>query len=258
MDRAERPETSLPTPPRLRAADVALFLDVDGTLLEIEREPGAVHVPERLCRILEQLQAATGGALALVSGRSLDQLDQLFSPLRLSAAGLHGLERRNLGVTVERAEPDPAAFERARRRLSAFADAHEDVLLEDKGLTLALHYRNAPAAADDAIAVAEAVVAESEGALVLLHGKMVCELKPPGVDKGRAIAAFLDEPTFAGRTPVFAGDDVTDEAGFTTINERGGVSIRIGDNRPTAAAFGCADVAALQSWLLGLLGATAG
>jgi trehalose 6-phosphate phosphatase len=253
MDRAARPATSLPSPPRLRAADIALFLDVDGTLLEIEREPGAVHVPERLCRILEQLQSATGGALALVSGRSLDQLDGLFSPLRLSAAGLHGLERRNVGVKIETAAPDPAAFERARRRLAEFADAHEGVLLENKGLTLALHYRKAPEAADAAVAAAEAAVAESEGALVLLHGKMVCELKPPGIDKGRAIAAFVDEPPFAGRRPVFAGDDVTDEAGFETINQQGGVSIRIGDSRPTAAAFGCANVAAMQTWLLELL-----
>ena len=253
MDRAERPATSLSPPPGLRAAEIALFLDVDGTLLEIEREPGAVHVPERLCHILEQLHSATGGALALVSGRSLDQLDRLFSPLRLSAAGLHGLERRNLGVKIERAAPDPAAFERARRRLEAFADAHEGVLLEDKGLTLALHYRKAPEAANAAIAAAEAAVAESEGALVLLHGKMVCELKPPGIDKGRAIAAFLDEPPFAGRLPVFAGDDVTDETGFETINRQSGVSIRIGDSRPTAAAFGCANVAAMQTWLLELL-----
>jgi trehalose 6-phosphate phosphatase len=237
----------------LRAPDIALFLDVDGTLLEIEREPGAVHVPERLCRILERLQSATGGALALVSGRSLDQLDRLFSPLCLSAAGLHGLERRNLGVRTETAAPDPAAFERARRRLAEFADAHEGVLLEDKGLTLALHYRNAPAVAKDARRVAETAVAESNGALVLLRGKMVYELKPPGIDKGRAIAAFLDEPPFAGRPPVFAGDDVTDEAGFATINRRGGVSIRIGDGRATAAAYGCPNVTALQDWLLASL-----
>jgi trehalose 6-phosphate phosphatase len=250
MDRAERRATSLPAPPRLRAPEIALFLDVDGTLLEIEREPGAVHVPERLCRILERLQSATGGALALVSGRTLDQLDRLFSPLCLSAAGLHGLERRNLGVKTERAAPDPAAFERARRRLAEFADAHEGVLLEDKGLTLALHYRNAPAAAEDAGRLVESAVAESNGALVLLRGKMVYELKPPGSDKGRAIAAFLDEPPFAGRPPVFAGDDVTDEAGFETINQRGGVSIRIGDGGPTAAAYGCPNVAALQNWLL--------
>jgi trehalose 6-phosphate phosphatase len=257
MDRAGRPATSLPPPPRLRAPEVALFLDVDGTLLEIEREPGAVHVPERLCRILERLQSATGGALALVSGRSLDQLDRLFSPLRLSAAGVHGLERRNVGVKLERAAPDPVAFARARRRLRAFAEAHEGMLLEDKGLTLALHYRRSPALAGAAMAAAETAVAESEGALVLLHGKMVCELKPPGIDKGRAIAAFLDEPPFAGRRPVFAGDDVTDESGFVTINQRGGVSIRIGNSQPSAAAFGCPNVAAMQSWLLELLGAEA-
>ena len=107
MGRAEHAVFSLPPPPRLRVADIALFLDVDGTLLEIEREPGAVHVPERLCRLLEHLQRATRGALALVSGRSLDQLDRLFSPLRFSAAGLHGLERRNLGRRTVRAARGP-------------------------------------------------------------------------------------------------------------------------------------------------------
>jgi trehalose 6-phosphate phosphatase len=253
MSRAEPAVAKLPPPPRLRAADIALFLDVDGTLLEIEREPGAVHVPERLCRILEQLQVATGGALALVSGRSLAQLDHLFSPLHLSAAGLHGLERRNLGRTTTRAAPDQEALAKARGRLAAFAEANAGILLEDKGLTLALHYRNAPQLAAAASALAEQAVVESAGALVLLHGKMVCELKPPGMDKGRAIAAFLEEPPFAGRHPVFAGDDLTDEAGFTAINARGGASIRIGESRPTTALFGHRDVAAVQSWLLELL-----
>jgi trehalose 6-phosphate phosphatase len=254
MDRAYGTPTRLPRPPRLRAADIALFLDVDGTLLEIAAEPAAVQVPASLRRILERLQSATGGALALVSGRSLDQLDRLFSPLRLSAGGLHGLERRNLGLKVERAAPDPAVLERARCRLAAFAAAHEGVLLEDKGLTLALHYRKAPQLAATTAATAEAAVAESRGALVLLHGKMVCELKPPGVDKGRAIAAFLEEPPFAGRQPVFAGDDVTDEAGFVTINDRRGISIRIG-GAPTTAAYGLPNVAALHTWLLDLLAA---
>jgi trehalose 6-phosphate phosphatase len=244
---------SLPRPPELRAADIALFLDVDGTLLEIAHEPGAVKVPARLRRILERLQSATGGALALVSGRSLEQLDRLFFALRLSAAGLHGLERRNLGLKTERAAPDPAALERARSRLAAFAAVHDGVLLEDKGLTLALHYRKAPELADAAAAAVAAAVAESRGALVLLRGKMVYELKPPGVDKGRAIAAFLEEPPFVGRSPVFAGDDVTDEAGFVTINQRNGVSIRIGGGPPTAAAFGCPNVTALHTWLIELL-----
>jgi trehalose 6-phosphate phosphatase len=253
MNRAEHPSVTPPPPPPLRAADIALFLDVDGTLLEIEREPGAVHVPDRLCRVLEDLQSGTAGALALVSGRSLHQLDRLFSPLILSAAGLHGLERRNLGVGIERAAPDPASFDRAHERLAAFAEATEGVLLEDKGLTLALHYRNAPEAAAAALAVAEAAVAASEGALVLLRGKMVLELKPPGVDKGAAIAAFMDEPPFAGRRPVFAGDDVTDEAGFATINELRGISIRIGDGSPTAATYAYENVAAVQTWLLELV-----
>jgi trehalose 6-phosphate phosphatase len=245
---------SLPRPPELRAGDIALFLDVDGTLLEIAHEPGAVKVPARLRRILERLVSATGGALALVSGRSLEQLDRLFFPLCLSAAGLYGLERRNLGLKAERATPDAAVLERVRARLAAFAAAHKGVLLEDKGLTLALHYRKAPELADAAAATAAAAVAESRGGLVLLHGKMVCELKPPGVDKGRAIAAFLEEPPFAGRLPVFAGDDVTDEAGFVTINQWRGVSIRIG-GAPTAAAYGLPNVPALHTWLLDLLAA---
>jgi trehalose 6-phosphate phosphatase len=256
MDPARRTPISLPRPPRLRAAHIALFLDVDGTLLEIAPEPDAVQVPAGLRRILQQLDSATGGALALVSGRSLDQLDRLFSPLRLSAAGVHGLERRNLGFKIKRATPDHAALENARGRLVAFAAGHDGVLLEDKGLTLALHYRKAPEFANAALAAAEAAVVASQGALMLLHGKMVCELKPPGVDKGRAIAAFLDEPPFAGRYPVFVGDDVTDEAGFVMIDQRGGVSIRIG-GPPTAAAYALPDVPALHAWLLELLGENA-
>ena len=243
-----------PPPPELHAGAIALFLDVDGTLVEIEREPGAVHVPERLCQILDDLHRATGGALALVSGRALAQLDRLFAPLCLSAAGLHGLERRNLGREVVRAAPDPAVLEAARARLAAFAGRHPGVLLEDKGLTLALHYRNAPAQKAPRRATAKAAVAASHGALVLLEGKMVLELKPPGCDKGQAIAAFMGEAPFAGRRPVFAGDDVTDEAGFEVVNGLGGVSIRIGaDAAPTAAGHSLPDVRAMQSWLLELL-----
>ena len=215
-------------PPELSLGAVALFLDVDGTLLEIARTPDAVRVPRRLCQILADLQRATGGALALVSGRELAQLDRLFAPLCLSAAGLHGLERRNLRTGVMRREPDPAALEAARLRLGAFAADHPGVLLEDKGLTLALHYRNAPAQKGAATAAAVAAVAATRGALVLLQGKMVLELKPPSCDKGQAIAAFMDEAPFAGRQPVFAGDDVTDEAGFEVVNRQGGVTIRIG------------------------------
>ncbi len=244
-----------PPPPELDAGAIALFLDVDGTLVEIEREPGAVRVPDRLREILADLQRATGGALALVSGRALRQLDRLFAPLRLSAAGLHGLERRNLGTEVVRAKPDPATFEAARVRLAAFAERHPGILLEDKGLTLALHYRMAPAQQGAATAAAEAAVAASHGGLVLLRGKMVLELKPPGCDKGQAIAAMMAEPPFAGRRPVFAGDDLTDEAGFEAVNQLGGVTIRIGaDAAPTAARHSQPSVGALRSWLHELAG----
>jgi len=252
------PVAALPPPPGVRVNAIALFLDVDGTLLEIEREPGAVHVSERLCEILADLKEAVGGALALVSGRSLQQLDRLFSPLRLSAAGLHGLERRNLRSEVVRAKPPPTLLEAARARLSAFADQHEGVLLEDKGLTLALHYRNAPEQQAAAARVAREAAAASHGALGLLEGKMVYELKPPGCDKGQAIAAFMREAPFAGRQPVFAGDDVTDEAGFAIVNQLGGLSIRIGvDERASAARHGHEDVSAMQAWLSDLLAAQA-
>jgi trehalose 6-phosphate phosphatase len=247
-----------PPPPELDHDAIALFFDVDGTLVEIEREPGAVRVPGHLRGILSDLQRATGGALALVSGRTLAQLDRLFAPLRLSAAGLHGLERRNLNSEVVRARPDPVVLDAARAQLAEFAERHPGVLLEDKGLTLALHYRNAPEHEAAATATAEAAVAASRGALVLLRGKMVLELKPPGWDKGQAIAAFLREAPFAGRQPVFAGDDVTDEAGFEIVNRQGGVTIRIGaDAAPTHARYRHPDVSAMQQWLQGLLASPA-
>lgn len=244
----------LPPPPDLHVDEIAVFLDFDGTVVEIEREPDAVHVPRRLRETLEDLQKASGGALALVSGRSLDQLDRLFSPITLNAAGLHGLERRNLATQVVRAKPDPAVFDRARQRLQEFADASPGVLLEDKGITLALHYRNAPDQEAAATTLARKIAAESNDRLTVLDGKMVVELRPPGLDKGEAIATFMREPPFAGRRPVFAGDDVTDEAGFATINDLGGISIRIGrDDRTTAARFALDDVTAMQAWLTDLL-----
>lgn len=237
-------------PPRLDLKAIALFLDVDGTLIEIERHPDHVHVPDDLCRLLGSLEHATGGALALVSGRSLEQLDRLFSPLRLCAAGLHGLERRHGDGEITRASPAPEAYAAARGALEDLVARDSRLLLEDKGLTLALHYRSAPELAKRARKAARSIVAASEGAFVLLEGKMVLEIKPPDADKGHAIRAFLEEPPFAGRVPVFAGDDVTDEAGFEAVHALNGVAIRIGNDRPfTAAAYTLDDVPAMQAWL---------
>ena len=166
MDRAERPAIDLPAPPRLRAADIALFLDVDGTLLEIEREPGAVHVPDQLCRILEDLQAATGGR-ACPGERPLPGSAR--SAVLAALPERRRTARAGAAQSWHRAWSGPRPIRRSSSapatRLAAFADATPGVLLEDKGLTLALHYRKAPAAAAAAIALAEAAVAESDGAL---------------------------------------------------------------------------------------------
>jgi trehalose 6-phosphate phosphatase len=247
---------ALPPPPHLRPAEIAVFLDVDGTLLEIEHEPDAVVVPKGLLSVLRALHEATGGALALVSGRPLEQLDHLFAPLRLNAAGLHGLERRNLIAGTTRAERKPALFDEARDELARFAGARPGVMLEDKGLTLALHYRGAPDQRDSAARAVHGLAEASAGALIVLAGKMVFELKPPGVDKGHAIEAFLEEPPFAGRRPVFAGDDVTDEAGFRVVNAAGGLSIRVGTpgERASAAVRCLDDVSTMHAWLAGLIG----
>lgn len=240
----------LAPPPTLSLRDAALFFDVDGTLVAIEQQPELVKVSHALRTLLERLTAAAGGALALVSGRSIAQLDRLFKPLAFSASGLHGLERRMLPGGITSAMPAQQALNAARPKLQLFAQDHPGTFVEDKGLTLALHYRMAAEHRETAAALVRDLVRAHPESLVLLEGKMVFELKPPGFDKGRAIADFMQEPPFRGRRPIFAGDDVTDEAGFTVINEMKGVAVKVGaDERPTAAAHGLPDVEAMLAWL---------
>jgi trehalose 6-phosphate phosphatase len=245
----------LNAPPRPPLSDIALFFDVDGTLVAIEQQPEAVRVSAELRVLLERLIAATDGALALVSGRSIEQLDRLFKPLLFSASGLHGLERRLLPGEVERAVPAKTGMEAAKRELERFARNHPGTFVEDKGLTLALHYRMAAQHRETAAALVRKLVEADPEGLVLLEGKMVFELKPPGFDKGRAIVDFMQEPPFQGRRPIFAGDDVTDEAGFAKINELGGIAVKVGiDERSTEAEHGLADVEAMIEWLDDLVG----
>ncbi|MGI9506665.1 MAG: trehalose-phosphatase, partial [Geminicoccaceae bacterium] len=229
----------LTPPPMLPLDDMALFFDVDGTLVAIEHEPEAVVVSEALRSLLARLIQRTGGALALVSGRSIAQLDRLFGPLAFSASGLHGLERRLLPAGVATALPSSKGMDRAKQALEQFAKDHPGTFVEDKGLTLALHYRMAAEHRENAATLVRQLVDDDPDNLVLLEGKMVFELKPPGFDKGRAIADFMQETPFRGRRPIFAGDDVTDEAGFQTINALKGVAIKVGAiDQPTEAAFG--------------------
>jgi trehalose 6-phosphate phosphatase len=228
----------------------ALFLDYDGTLVGIAPTPGEARADDELCRLLARLVERLAGAVAIVSGRRVAYIDHFLAPLRLTVAGLHGLElRRHDGSLVASAavgEP----LERARRAFRAFTGQNPGTLLEDKSLTVALHFRQAPAAGGDALALATRLAEESEGTLRLQEGKMVVELLPAGRDKGRAIADLLALPDFAGRVPVFVGDDVTDEAGFRVVNARGGTSVRVGTTeQPTEARQRLADVIALRRWL---------
>jgi len=259
--RSERPETSPspgpgssrhPTPgtlPPITPGSDAVFLDVDGTLLQIARHPDAVRVPADLLAALGRAQVRFGGALALVSGRTIENLDALFAPLRLPCAGVHGLERRGADASIHR-DDAAAALAPLRAPLEDFVARHDGLLLEDKGQSLALHFRNAPDCAGRAEDLLGRLVAGAGSALELKPGKMVLEVTPGHADKGTAIAAFMQEPPFAGRRPVFIGDDVTDEDGFAVVNRLDGVSVRVGGpGVPTAALYRLPDEAAVLGCL---------
>lgn len=241
---AVRVSGALPTPSR----DWALFLDVDGSLLDIAIRPEAVHVEPDLCEILERLHTALDGALALISGRSIANLDQLFHPLVLPAAGQHGLERRGADGRHWQLPQLPKSFAAADAALTEFVASHPGTRLERKSRALALHFREAPAVADAARAAAVQAATLVCPPLTVTTGKMVVELRVPGADKGAAIRAFLDTHPFRGRRPVFIGDDATDEDGFAAINALGGESILVGD-RPTQAFWRIASASALRRWL---------
>lgn len=235
-----------PRPPR-PADDWALFLDVDGCLIEFADAPDEVTVPAPLPALLERLARRLDGALALVSGRALDSLDTLFAPLQLTAAGLHGLERRSALATVA-APPRSPALQAVHEEARTLASDFPGALVEDKGVALGLHWRRAPHAAETLRAFAEAALPRLPG-YRLQHGDHVVELRPAEGDKGAAIRALLEEPPFRGRTPVFAGDDITDESGFAVINARGGISVLVGTREPSAAHYQLRDPADVLDWL---------
>ncbi len=239
----ERPPPPLPRP----GERWALFLDFDGTLAEIVAHPERVAVEAGLPRLLGRLRDALGGALAVVSGRPLAEIDRFLAPLELPGAGLHGLEVRGSDGRVVRLAEAPPGFGEVRERLAAMVRSDPRLVLEDKGVTLALHYRGAPERAGECRGAAERLLPELPG-YVLQEGKMVYELKPARGDKGDAIRRLLADPLFAGRTPVFAGDDVTDEDGFTAVQALGGLGIKVGPG-PSVARAGVPDRAALLAWL---------
>ena len=227
--------------------DWALFLDVDGTVLKIARTPDAVEVSESLRIVLEKLRPLLGGALALVSGRTIADLDYLFGPLHLPAAGLHGIERRDAQGRLH-SEGKPVALDEIRKTLEAFATAHTGVVVEDKTHAIAVHYRQAPTVKAKVRAEVRRLVA-ARPELSILGGKMVFEIRPRGIDKGAAIKVFMGEPPFVGRSPIFIGDDITDEDGFTIVNDLGGHSIRVGGRAKSVARFRLPNVTAVIEWL---------
>lgn len=234
MSQALSPEIAEPpAPASVRTAPIALFLDFDGTLVEIAPSPDDVHVDRRLPAALDTLRQRLGGALALVSGRPVALLDEMMAPYRFDAAGLHGAQIRLGGEEAPLAEPSEA-LHAATRAMVRFANAHVGVIVEDKRQSVALHWRLAPALEAEALALMEAVAAEIGPSMRLQRGKSVAELVPATASKGGAIAWLLQQAAYAGRQPVFIGDDITDEDGFAAVNDAFGLSIRIGEGQTCA------------------------
>ena len=234
-------------PVRAEGAAWALFLDFDGTLIDIAMTPDSVVVPPKLRAILSACADAFDGAVAVVSGRPISTLDALLDPLKLPTAGLHGLELRMADGTVEEAAHRPSELAGLRARFRALAREDARLVAEDKGSSLALHFRRAPERERELRELVAGAATRHDGHHVML-GKMVLEVRPAHADKGTAIARFLETPPFAGRTPVFAGDDITDEDGFAVVNRHGGISIKVGAGE-THAAYRVPDVAVLRDWL---------
>jgi trehalose 6-phosphate phosphatase len=239
-------------PVSLSPLETAFFFDFDGTLVELAATPDGVVVTPRVQALLAQLQHLTNGAVAIVSGRGIVELDALLAPLRLPSAGLHGAERRDATDVTQRLGFDAERVAQMAHALAETVRANPGMLLEIKGAGLALHYRNAPDKEASARAATERLVEQQGAGYVLQPGKMVFEIKPNNVDKGRAINAFLDEAPFAGRRPLFAGDDLTDEKGFAVVNQHDGISIKIGAG-PTIAQARLESVDALLDWLATLV-----
>lgn len=229
-------------------ADWAYFLDVDGTLIDFADQPDAIQVDAALLDLIAHLHRASGGAVALVTGRSLSDLERHLGSLRLPLAGQQGLERRDATGRLWIHTPPPAAKASIKAALAPTLAGHPGLLLEDKGLTLALHYRKAPHLAAYVHRVMKAQVRSAGPGLELQLGKRVVELKPAGIDKGTAVAEYLAEPPFAGRRPVFIGDDLNDEHGFAEVNKLDGISIKVGKGS-SCARFRLPDVAAVRHWL---------
>jgi trehalose 6-phosphate phosphatase len=237
----------LAPPPCLDLGRVALFADLDGTLTPIVATPNAVGPDPERRRLLDALAQALSGRLAVVSGRGLGDLDRVLEGRIPAIAAVHGLARRAADGRLIH-QVDGGRIGEAAEVLMAFAQSDPGLLVENKGVAVALHYRLSPTTAEACRALGRRL-ASSLG-LTLQEGDMVVELKAPGPDKGGALTAFMAEAPFAGAMPVFLGDDLTDEHGFAAARALGGFGVVVGPRRPTLADFALEDVATARDWLL--------
>jgi trehalose 6-phosphate phosphatase len=243
-----RPARFVRPPPPALARDCALFLDIDGTLAELAQTPDAVRVDETIAQALPRLARELGGALALVTGRAITSADLLFPGLKLAMAGQHGCERRDAVGAIHLHAPRKETYAKLCKLFRALAKRHPELLVEDKGAAIALHYRAAPHLASHVHETLRREIVEATGYTVQ-EGKMLVEVLPEGRDKGAAIDDFMAETPFAGRLPVFVGDDLTDEHGFATVERLGGWTIKVGAGR-TMARFRLPSVASVSNWLM--------
>jgi trehalose 6-phosphate phosphatase len=250
-----RPARFVRPPPPALARDCALFLDIDGTLAELAQTPDAVHIDEAITQALPRLARELDGALALVTGRSITSADKLFPGLKLAMAGQHGCERRDATGAIHLHAPRKDTYTKLCKLFRALAKRHPELLVEDMGGAIALHYRAVRQLAAHVHRTLRRSIRDAKG-YTLQEGKMLIEVRPEGRDKGAAIDDFMAESPFAGRVPVFIGDDLTDEHGFATVERLGGWTIKVGVGR-TMARYRLPNVTAVSAWLMAPLAAEA-
>jgi len=234
-----------PPPPSL---NWAYFLDVDGTLIDIADTPDAVNVDQELKDLIANLHSACGGAVALVSGRMISDLHNILGLPQIPLTGLHGLERRDSTGRLWIHAAAPTSKCAIQEALAPVLARHPGLLLEDKGLTLALHYRMVPKLAGYVHKIMGELLASKGQGLELQRGKCVVEIKPAGIGKGSAVAEYLAESPFKGRLAVFMGDDLNDEHAFAEVNKMEGISIKVGPGA-SCARFRLPNVLAVRNWL---------
>jgi trehalose 6-phosphate phosphatase len=232
----------------------AILLDVDGTILDLAPTPNEVTVPASLRDTMSRLSERTGGALALVSGRSLSDLDALFAPLRLPAVAGHGAELRRFAGGAPEAAGEPSLDPALRRKLRTVGRIAAGVLIEDKGYSVALHYRMAPDMEQVVRAEVDRIRIENPAAPIeILPGKSVLEIKQAGFNKGTGVRALMAQPPFASRQPIFIGDDVTDESVFEMIAEFDGLAFSVGRIASGVSGY-FAKPEAVRGWLSRIAG----